>query len=492
MLGYKKKLFSPSEFRQRGYVYMPNYIRKVKGGYKVFSKAGKPLSKKPKTYKAALKQLGAVEASKARRAKNPLSENEFIDMLDEAYSQYKRAMANYRHGIEYNEWRFFVDAHENIASAHETLMLAATYTPPNKVEKHKERMDALKKQVLALLVKIRNVTREAKTPLPEAISEEGFVWNPRKKKLGRCFELSAKLLLDFGRQGISDARLVHGRVINTKTGKPMLHGWVEIEDVVFDPEADAVLRKERYYQIGQVDVPSLKKYTAEEAAIQMLKTKHFGPWELELSNPVHWLDVAEMAVFDKAKRPSGEDISFIYSEEDWASNIIKPGFSDKQPYQMTYQEFSDFCAKNDYWCYGERSPLYFSVPILRDPQYTYDVPGEVVGIRTKKTWRPSHTDIIQLKASMAEKGLEEPVCLDFLWRDRIAVIDGTHRIWMAFELGWKKIAFYLTPKSVKSNRMGDAHRFFIMLALKEGRKVPRKVLEQYYKSKKGDWWEQKW
>ena len=40
-------------------------IRKVKGGWKVYSKKGKPLSKEPKTKKDALKHLRAIEMSKA-------------------------------------------------------------------------------------------------------------------------------------------------------------------------------------------------------------------------------------------------------------------------------------------------------------------------------------------------------------------------------------------------------------------------------------------
>jgi len=45
-------------------------IKKTKGGkYYATSKSGRRLSKKPKTKKAALKQLAAVEASKAERGK---------------------------------------------------------------------------------------------------------------------------------------------------------------------------------------------------------------------------------------------------------------------------------------------------------------------------------------------------------------------------------------------------------------------------------------
>jgi hypothetical protein len=44
-------------------------IKKVKGKFYATSKSGRKLSKKGKTKKAAMKQLAAVEISKAKRKK---------------------------------------------------------------------------------------------------------------------------------------------------------------------------------------------------------------------------------------------------------------------------------------------------------------------------------------------------------------------------------------------------------------------------------------
>jgi hypothetical protein len=42
-------------------------LKKVKGGYKAASSSGRPLSKKAKTKKGAMKQIAAVEISKKKR-----------------------------------------------------------------------------------------------------------------------------------------------------------------------------------------------------------------------------------------------------------------------------------------------------------------------------------------------------------------------------------------------------------------------------------------
>jgi hypothetical protein len=44
-------------------------IKKTKKGYYAATKSGRKLSKAPKTKKAAMKQLAAVEISKAKRKK---------------------------------------------------------------------------------------------------------------------------------------------------------------------------------------------------------------------------------------------------------------------------------------------------------------------------------------------------------------------------------------------------------------------------------------
>lgn len=43
-------------------------LKKVKGGWKVYSQEGQPLSRYPKTKEEARKQLSAIEISKKKRS----------------------------------------------------------------------------------------------------------------------------------------------------------------------------------------------------------------------------------------------------------------------------------------------------------------------------------------------------------------------------------------------------------------------------------------
>lgn len=81
-------------------------------------------------------------------------------------------------------------------------------------------------------------------------------------------------------------KVVHGTVTDKwkSPPKPIVHGWVEMGDLVFDYQTSATkpggIDKEFYYDMYQPEV--YKEFTAEEAIVNCIKYGGEGPWDDEL------------------------------------------------------------------------------------------------------------------------------------------------------------------------------------------------------------------
>jgi hypothetical protein len=69
--------------------------------------------------------------------------------------------------------------------------------------------------------------------------------------------------------------LVHGEVCG-QNQEYIGHAWLEKDDEVYDPVLNEFMTFEAY-RVGYAAF-RIQKYSAEEAAVLMLKEKHFGPW----------------------------------------------------------------------------------------------------------------------------------------------------------------------------------------------------------------------
>jgi len=77
-----------------------------------------------------------------------------------------------------------------------------------------------------------------------------------------------------------EVHLVHGMVSGQGEleGRRFMHAWVEVGDVVIDPEQDVTIRKEQYYEVGEINEDDLMRYNRHETMIKLAQTKHWGPW----------------------------------------------------------------------------------------------------------------------------------------------------------------------------------------------------------------------
>ena len=92
--------------------------------------------------------------------------------------------------------------------------------------------------------------------------------------LGRCYELSSKYV-----QNHPDAILAHGTINGRRfTGKDFdnLHAWVEEGNRVIDIVWGKEFEKQVYYELMNAKV--IETYDHEQVLINILKYKHWGPW----------------------------------------------------------------------------------------------------------------------------------------------------------------------------------------------------------------------
>lgn len=98
---------------------------------------------------------------------------------------------------------------------------------------------------------------------------------PVRENLGRCYELSGKQVINSGDDG---AHLVHGTIQGAGEA-PIGHGWVEHSDgSVWEPASATVYPGEVFAAL--FNPVEHNRYSVHEAAVKMVVTQHFGPWEV--------------------------------------------------------------------------------------------------------------------------------------------------------------------------------------------------------------------
>jgi hypothetical protein len=96
---------------------------------------------------------------------------------------------------------------------------------------------------------------------------------------GDCYQANGRWMI-----GKNDSyRLVHGVALLASDQKPFGHCWNEKGGTVLDFSngKDIKISKKKYYELGEIPVKPYKlyKYTSEQMGLQILKQKHWGPWD---------------------------------------------------------------------------------------------------------------------------------------------------------------------------------------------------------------------
>ena len=110
-------------------------------------------------------------------------------------------------------------------------------------------------------------------------------------KLGDCFEVAGREMLNLPTEmEKAGYRMVHAivRGEGELKGRRFGHAFNKLGDVIFDNSngKNVTMRRDNYFEQGSID-PKEKgayvEYDKEKTMVNMLKYKHWGPWDLNLS-----------------------------------------------------------------------------------------------------------------------------------------------------------------------------------------------------------------
>lgn len=98
----------------------------------------------------------------------------------------------------------------------------------------------------------------------------------RRRRAGRCYELSWKYQMDDER--FAGWSLVQGEIVfPIGNGQSMGHAWLQHDGVIYDPVPDLTLPAADY--IAKYKANAITSYSPEEAALIGARSGHFGPWQ---------------------------------------------------------------------------------------------------------------------------------------------------------------------------------------------------------------------
>ena len=111
------------------------------------------------------------------------------------------------------------------------------------------------------------------TKLKDLLKEIGLLTEAKGK--GDCYQAAGRLIMNF--MGENKAKLVHGMVNGQGALKGIRYGS-KILDHSNGKKQE--LPKKLYYAMGDINPRECKYYTGANAAKWMVKSKHWGPWEI--------------------------------------------------------------------------------------------------------------------------------------------------------------------------------------------------------------------